>query len=88
VKKVMNAKLTLMIKKEVVEDAKDYAKEKGQSLSDLVENYLKLITKSRREIQPQQLSPRIQRLRGVMNVDSDFDYRKVLTEELSKQYEL
>lgn len=35
----MNTKLTLTIEKEVIATAKAYAKEKGQSLSDLVENY-------------------------------------------------
>lgn len=84
----MNTKLTLTIEKEVIKTAKEYAKEKGQSLSDLVENYLKLITSDRREIHPEQLSPRIQRLRGIMTIDDDFDYKKVLTEELSKKYGL
>ena len=46
----MNTKLTLTIEKEVIETAKEYAKEKGQSLSEMVENYFKLITLSRREI--------------------------------------
>ncbi|MBK8657104.1 MAG: hypothetical protein IPN20_25100 [Haliscomenobacter sp.] len=84
----MNTKLTLTIEEEVIKTAKEYAKEKGQSLSDLVENYFKLITKDRREIQPEQLSPRIQRLRGIMTIDEDFDYKKVLTEELSKKYDI
>lgn len=48
----MHTKLTLTIEKEIIKTAKDYAKEKGQSLSDLVENYFKLITISRRKIQP------------------------------------
>lgn len=39
----MNTKLTLTIEKEVIEIAKKYAKEKGQSLSAMVENYFKLI---------------------------------------------
>jgi hypothetical protein len=82
----MNTKLTLTIEKEVIKTAKEYAKEKGESLSDLVENYFKLITKDRRETHPKELSPRIQRLRGIIKVDSDFDYKKVLTEELSKKY--
>lgn len=82
----MNTKLTLTIEKEVIKTAKEYAKQKGQSLSDLVENYFKLITSDRREIQPEQLSPRIQRLRGIMTVDDDFDYKGVLIEELSKKY--
>lgn len=82
----MNTKLTLTIEEEVIKTAKEYAKEKGQSLSDLVENYFKLITRDRREILPEQLSPRIQRLRGIMTIDDDFDYKEVLTEELSKKY--
>ena len=82
----MNTKLTLTIEKEVIKTAKQYAKEKGQSLSDLVENYFKLITRDRREILPEQLSPRIQRLRGILTIDDDFDYKEVLTEELSKKY--
>ncbi len=46
----MNTKLTLTIEKEVIQIAKEYAKEKGQSLSDLVENYFKLITTEMTEI--------------------------------------
>lgn len=84
----MNTKLTLTIEKEIIEEAKEYAKEKGQSLSDLVENYFKLLTKENREIKPKQLSPRIQRLRGVLKVDKDFDYKQVLEEELTKKYEV
>ncbi|MEZ4899547.1 MAG: DUF6364 family protein [Saprospiraceae bacterium] len=84
----MNTKLTLTIEKEIIEEAKEYAKEKGQSLSDLVENYFKLITKENREIKPKQLSPRIQRLRGILKVDKDFDYKKDLEEELAKKYEI
>ena len=82
----MNTKLTLTIEQEVIEVAKKYAKEKGQSLSELVENYFKLLTKDRRTIKPNKLSPRVKRLRGIIKVDKDFDYKKVLTEELSKKY--
>lgn len=84
----MNTKLTLTIEKEIIEEAKEYAKEKGQSLSDLVENYFKLLTKENREIKPKQLSPRIQRLKGVLKVDKNFDYKQVLEEELAKKYEV
>ena len=82
----MNTKLTLTIEKKVIEVAKEYAKEKGQSLSELVENYFKLITLEKREIKPEELSPRIQRLRGIIKLDDDFDYNRTLTEELSKKY--
>lgn len=85
--KNMNTKLTLTIEEEVIQVAKEYAKEKGQSLSDLVENYFKLITKDRRTIKPEELSPRIQRLRGIIKTDEPIDYKKVLAEELAKKYE-
>jgi len=84
----MNTKLTLTIEKEVIEEAKDYAKEKGQSLSDLVENYLKLLTKETRKIKSENLSPRVSRLRGILKVDKDFDYKKVLEEEIAKKYDV
>lgn len=83
----MNTKLTLTIEEEVIQVAKEYAKEKGQSLSDMVENYFKLITRNRRRIEPEKLSPRIQRLRGIIKTDEPIDYKKVLAEELSKKYE-
>ena len=84
----MNTKLTLTIEKEVIEVAKKYAKEKGQSLSDLVENYFKLITNERRSKKPDDLSPRIKRLRGIIKIEDNLDYKQILTEELSKKYGL
>lgn len=63
----MNTKLTLTIEKEVIEIAKEYAQEKGQSLSELVENYFKFITSNKREIKPSNLSLRVQRLRGIIS---------------------
>ena len=82
----MNTKLTLTIEKEIIEIAKQYAKEKGQSLSEMVENYFKLVTWERRKIKPKELSPRIRRLRGIIKVAERIDYKTTLTEELSKKY--
>jgi len=82
----MNTKLTLTIEKEVIQSAKEYAEEKGQSLSELVENYLKLISITRKEIKPEELSPRIQRLRGVIKTSENMNYKKILTEELAKKH--
>lgn len=82
----MNTKLTLTIEKEIIETAKEYAKDKGQSLSEIVENYFKLITLPRREIKPEQLSPRVRRLRGIIKTKEQLNYREILTEELSKKY--
>jgi hypothetical protein len=85
-RKIMNTKLTLTIEKEVIEIAKEYAKEKGQSLSEMVENYFKLITVSKRKSKPEQLSPKVRKLRGIIKVDENIDYKQTLTEELSKKY--
>ena len=82
----MNTKLTLTIEKEVIEIAKEYAKEKGLSLSEMVENYFKLITVNRRKIQPKQISAKVRKLRGIINTNENFDYKQILTEELSKKY--
>lgn len=82
----MNTKLTLTIEKEVIEIAKEYAKEKGQSLSEMVENYFKLVTVNRKKMKPQHLSPKVQKLRGILKTHENFDYKQTLTEELSKKH--
>jgi len=82
----MNTKLTLTIEKQVIKTAKEYAKEKGQSLSEMVENYFKLITVDRRKIKQEQLSPKVRKLRGIIKTNEVIDYGQTLTEELSKKY--
>ncbi len=84
----MNTKLTLTIEKEVIEIAKVYAKEKGQSLSELVENYFKLVAVKRKPVKGKQLSTKLKKLKGIIKVDDDFDYKKVLAEEISKKHGL
>jgi replicative DNA helicase len=76
-KKVMNTKLTLTIEKEVIEIAKEYAKEKGLSLSEMVENYFKLITVNRRKIKPKQISAKVRKLRGIINTNENLDYKQI-----------
>ncbi len=82
----MNTKLTLTIEKEVIQSIKKYAKEEGLSISRLVENYFKLITQDRRKVEAEKLSPRVQRLRGIIKTDKEINYKEILTEELSKKY--
>lgn len=82
----MSTKLTLTLEKEVIETAKEYAKEKGQSLSELVENYFKFITVRKPKVEEKQLSPQVRKLRGIIKTTEEIDYKKVLTEELSKKY--
>ena len=82
----MNTKLTLTIEKEVIVTAKEYAKEKGQSLSEMVENYIKLVTVDKLNLNENQLSPKVRKLRGIIKNDENIDYKQILTEELSKKY--
>jgi hypothetical protein len=84
----MNTKLTLTIEKEVIDVAKVYAKEKGQSLSEMVENYFKILTSERGEFQERQLSSKVRKLRGIIRVEKNLNYQEILTEELSKKYGL
>jgi hypothetical protein len=81
----MDTKLTLNIDKDVARKAKTYAKSKGRSLSDLIENYLKLLTKNT-SIEESELTPRVKSLLGSINVPDDFDYKKEISEYLTKKY--
>ncbi len=80
----MNTKLTLTIEQSIIKKAKSYAKEKGRSLSDIVENYLKAITTEQKITED--ISPLVKSLRGSFKVSKSFDYKKELTKELSKKY--
>ena len=81
----MNTKLTLTIEHSVIEKAKKYAKDKERSLSDLIENYLKAITKdTKTEIIKE--TPIAQSLKGSFHIPDNFDYKKELTERLSEKY--
>ena len=82
----MNTKLTLTLEKEVIEIAKEYAKEKGQSLSELVENYFKLLTRDSKTEEMVELSQKVKSLKGILKVDQDFDYKKVLEEEIIRKH--
>jgi hypothetical protein len=82
----MNTKLTLTIEKEVIETAKEYAKETGQSLSEMVENYFKMVTVDKKIAQPKTLSPRVKKLRGILKANRDIDRKQILEDELSKKY--
>jgi hypothetical protein len=84
----MKTTLTFTIEKEVIEIAKVYAKENGLSLSEMVENYFKFLTAKHPKIKEKQLSPKVRKLRGIIKVDDNFDYKKILTEGLSKKYEV
>ena len=80
----MQTKLTLTLEQSIIEQAKLYAKDKGRSLSELIENYLKVVLDdSQQEVI---LSPSIKKLKGAIQLPENFDYKKELTETLSAKY--
>ncbi len=83
----MSNKLILTIDKSVIKKANTYAKAKGYNLSDLVEEYLKSITKEDKEIDNIQLSPITKSLYGSVKIDdSNLDYKKILADEIFKKH--
>ena len=80
----MTTKLTLTIDDSVIATAKKYAKQKGKSLSDIVENYLMSLTS--KEKKDESISPRIIKLMGAIELPDNFDYKKELTKGLVKKY--
>jgi hypothetical protein len=80
----MTTKLTLTIDDSVISIAKKYAKQKGKSLSDIVENYLMSLTS--KENKAENISPKILKLMGAIDLPDDYDYKKELTKGLLKKY--
>lgn len=81
----MNTKLTLKIEQTLIEKAKKYAKGKGRSLSDIVENYFKAIVKEEYAAKSES-TPITDSLRGSFKAPRDFDYKKELTKALTDKY--
>jgi hypothetical protein len=81
----MTTKLTLTIDDSVISVAKKYAKNKGKSLSDIVENYLMTLT-AKESKEEKAISPRILKLMGVIELPEEFDYKKALTSGLTRKY--
>lgn len=81
----MNTKLTLTIEQSVIENAKKYAKNRERSLSDLIENYLKALTKdsSQSDIE---LTPMVKSLKGAFHAPKNTDYKKDLANKLAEKY--
>lgn len=87
----MNTKLTLSLEKEVIEQAKIYAKGTGRSLSEMVENYFKsLVEKSNKNNfkEEDKIDARLQKLVGIIQLPEDFDLKKARDEHYKEKYGL
>jgi len=71
----MDKKLTLKLDKEVIENAKSYAKKKHQSLSKLVGNYFDYLSRVE-ETSDFDFSALVRELSGVIDLKKGFDLDK------------
>lgn len=82
---IMNTKLTLSLNKEIIQQAKLYAKEHNISLSFLVENYLqKLINDI--TVEKSKKGSIVDELSGIIELDTDYDYKKEYTNYIDEKY--
>ncbi len=90
----MDTKLTLSIDKIVIERAKKYAKQERRSLSDIIENYLKLLTNDIRRAEANEVQGEKgkyivkDKWRGAFHLifPEDVDYKEILGEEIWKKH--
>tara|TARA_R100000544_G_scaffold34951_1_gene22029 strand:+ start:72 stop:317 length:246 start_codon:yes stop_codon:yes gene_type:complete len=80
----MDKKLTLSLDKAIIESAKNYAKSNNISLSKLIESYLSTLTKRTRT--STEITPLVESLSGVINLDEDFDVKDAYTDYLIEKY--
>jgi len=80
----MTTKLTLTIEELVIDSAKKYARKRGKSLSQLVENYLKSVSGKGED--DERISPRVLKLMGVIKLPKNYDYKEELGKALAKKY--
>lgn len=81
----MESKLTLRLRKSITDRAKAYAKDHKTSLSQMIENYLKSITAPLKK--HDEITPLVNSLSGVLELDKDYDYKKDYTNHLENKYQ-
>jgi predicted HicB family RNase H-like nuclease len=76
----MKSKLTLRLEKEIIERAKEYSAERGESVSNLVEKIFKLLSEKGRS---EGITPTVKKLKGLLKDSkvSESDYKKYLEEK-------
>lgn len=81
----MTTKLTLSIEKAIIQKAKGYAEKTGRSLSDLIESYLESLIQADKDINMEQLPPKLDRLFGAAKISTDLDHKKEIRKILSEK---
>lgn len=71
----MDKKLTLSMDKNIIAEAKVYAKRNGTSLSKMIEAYLESLTNKYKEKDKLAGTPLVESLCGIIQLPNDFDYK-------------
>ncbi|MBP7284029.1 MAG: antitoxin [Leptospiraceae bacterium] len=86
----MNTKLTLNIEQDIIEKAKEYARSKNRSVSNLVEEYLRSLAfvKTKTKKAPILFEPITKELIGMIKVKNPekINYNDILTKSLLEKY--
>ncbi len=83
----MDTKLTLKLDSEVIERAKEYAKSTNNSLSRIVENYLKMIASKGNESKEEiEITPFVKSLSTGVSLDPEYNYKKEYAKYLDEKY--
>ncbi|MCB9296199.1 MAG: hypothetical protein H6559_24225 [Lewinellaceae bacterium] len=81
------SKLTLSINQMVIDEAKEYAKSSGKSLSSIVEEYLKSLTKTEKSKKKKTSTELVRELKGSVKLPADFtSYKEILQDALLEKY--
>lgn len=79
----MDTKLTLKLDNAVIEQAKNYAKDKNTSLSKLIETYLGKLVEPYDDME---VTPFVKSLSGVIDLPKNFDVKKEYKKHLINKY--
>jgi len=82
----MDTKLTLRLNDQVIERAKEYARNHKVSLSKMIESYLDSVTKQNELENKNTVTPLVESLSGVIDLPADFDYKKDYRNYLEEKY--
>lgn len=80
----MESKITIRLRNSVIQGAKQYAHSHKTSLSRIIENYLESITNVNQD--QTEITPLVESLSGVIQLDKDFNYKEHYTEYLIEKY--
>ncbi|AEV32354.1 hypothetical protein Oweho_1357 [Owenweeksia hongkongensis DSM 17368] len=80
----MQTKLTLSIDQEIIDRAKEYAKQQGVSLSKLVQEFL--TQKAKPQTEEVEVPEELEGVFGAFKVPDDFDYKKEKAKRLIEKY--